>query len=353
MTDRQRAYPFHALKVRTAHAHPMTTLARHTPHPSVGRSCRRIVQARLLKMCLLLWMFVPVPALSAPFNVSVVISDDSAPYVEIADYLASELNRQGLGRSRTISLVALAHLDRTGTDAVVAVGLKATQAVAAMKLRVPVISTLIPRVSFEKVARDYYYKDKQGLSSFSAVYLNQPVKRQLELIRVALPHEKRIGVILGPESEDLFESLRAETRARGMRLYAARINSEAELFPALEDVLSKADVLLSLPDSLVFNAQTIQSVLFTSYRSRVPVIGFSPAYVRAGALVAVHSTPVQLARQVTEMLSQLVSSATLPPSQYPKYFSVTANHRVARSLELMLEKEDELATRLGAREITP
>ena len=330
----------------------MTTRVRHTPHPDVGWSgLWHGVPSRLLRIFLLLWAVTPRLALSAPFNASVVISDDSTPYVELADYLATELSRQGLGQSRTISLAALAQWDRTGTDVVVAVGLKATQAVAAMELRVPVISTLIPRFSFEKVARGY--EDKQGSSSLSAVYLNQPVARQLDLIRVALPREKRIGVILGPESEDLLESLRAQTRARGMRLYATRINSEAELFPALEDVLSKVDVLLSLPDSLVLNAQTIQSVLFTSYRSRVPVIGFSPAYVRAGALVAVHSTPVQLARQVAEMLGQLASGATLPPSQYPKYFSVAANYRVARSLELRLEKEDELATRLGAGEIAP
>ncbi len=113
-----------------------------------------------------------------------------------------------------------------------------------------------------------------------------------------------MGVILGPDSGDQLESLQAETRARGMQLHAEHVRSEAELLPALEDVLEQSDVLLSLPDSLLFNAKTIQSVLFTSYRSGDPVIGFSPAYVQAGALVAVHSTPTQLARQVMEMLGQ-------------------------------------------------
>jgi ABC-type uncharacterized transport system substrate-binding protein len=82
----------------------------------------------------------------------------------------------------------------------------------------------------------------------------------------------------------------------------------------------------------------------------VPVIGFSPAYVKAGALVAVHSTPAQLARQVNEILQRLSVNPTLPAPQHPEYFSIAVNAHVARSLEIPLENEEAVATKLrGAR----
>jgi ABC-type uncharacterized transport system substrate-binding protein len=329
----------------------MNILIRQAPDSRFDWSCLlRAFRARFLRIGPLFWLFVSFPSFSAPFNVSVVVGGDSAPYAEIAEYITLELNRNGRGRARTVGADELAHQDRSETHAVVAVGLKAMQAAVAMESPAPVICTLIPKTSFEKTASRYKGKPDRLLS---AVYLDQPVARQLELIRLALPDKKRVGVILGPDTRDLLESLQAETRAHGMRLHAGHIRSASGLFLVLEDVLSESDVLLSLPDALVFNPQTVQSVLFTSYRSRIPVIGFSPAYVRAGALVAVYSTPTQLARQVMEMLAQLAATAALPPPQYPKYFSVTANDRVARSLELAPIAEDKLAARLGAGEVKP
>lgn len=309
---------------------------------------RRGLRAGLLWLWLCPFVAVISPAaFPAPLNVTVVVSGDSAPYREVAAGIASGLDRSGVGRTRTIGLDELARLQRADADVIVTVGSKATQAVTAMNFRVPVLSALIPMAGYEEIARKR--KDKPDPRYFSAVYLDQPIARQLELIRVALPEKKRVGVILGPESGGMLEYLQAETQSRGLRLHVVRIGTESELFPALQKVLDEADVLLSLPDSLVFNARTIQSILVTTYRLQVPVVGFSPNYVQAGALMAVHSTPAQLARQVTEILSRL-SAATpwLPAPQYPTYFSVAVNYHVTRSLDLTIEKEETLAAKLEA-----
>lgn len=308
----------------------------------------RAFRSRLLRACLSLWMLAAAcpPAFSASLQVLIVTSGDSAPYAETAQHLASGIERNGLGRARTIGADALARADPSGADLVVALGVKATQAAAARNERIPVISTLIPRVSFEKIVRQY--DNRRGGRHFSAAYLDQPMDRQLDLIRLVLPDKKRVGVVIGPESEDMLARLQTEVRAQGMELHAVRIGSEAELIPALEDLFGKTDVLLSLPDPLVFNAQTIPGLLLTSYHAGVPVIGFSPAYVRAGALAAVHSTPAQLARQVLEMLAPFAAGRGLPPPQYPRYFSVGANRHVAHSLGLKIDAEERLALRLQA-----
>lgn len=313
-------------------------------HPRCGRRGWRAVM--MWGLCLLVALVSPA-AYPAPLAVTVVVSDDSTPYKETASGIAAGLDRNGARRVRTIGLDAVARMQRTDADVIVTLGSKATQAVTALDLRIPVLSTLIPKAGYEALARKH--KDKPDHRYFSAIYLDQPIARQLDLIRTALPDKQRVGAILGPESGRMLESLRTETQSRGLRLHAVRVGTESELFPALQGVLDDTDVLLSLPDSQVFNTRTIQSILITTYRLQVPVIGFSPNYVQAGALMAVHSTPAQLARQVAEVIGRLSAAAPwLPAPQYPAYFSVAVNYHVARSLGLAIEKEEKLAAKIEA-----
>jgi putative ABC transport system substrate-binding protein len=303
--------------------------------------------AAAFRAALLALLLACDPAFARSPNVAVILSSPAAPYVELADAIRADVERAG-GATRVVALTDVARIDSANTEVVVAVGLKASEAAAALDPQLPVINTLIPRASFERVA---VRRGERG--TFTAVFLDQPVARQLDLIRLALPTHQRVGVILGPDSAGMLPALTAETGARGMTLHAVRVRDESELSATLPAVLGEIDVLLSLPDSVVFNSRTIQTILFSAYRRQIPVFGFSPAYVRAGALLAVHSTPAQLGRQVAEMLQRPVAQAALPPAQYPRYFSVDVNEHVARSLEIRLERAEVLETRLRAPPVPP
>lgn len=296
-----------------------------------------------------LFLFMPhtTSAGVTPLDVVIVPSSESESYAAIVRRIDQEVVSRGLGRSRTVGVNNVATL--TGVSprtVIVAVGLKATQAVAALLIDVPLISTLIPEAGFRAAIQ----RPRQSPPPpVTAIYLDQPLARQLDLIRATRPDAKRVGVLLGPQSGMQLPALQAEARRRGLQLNVAKISSELELFPALDGVLKDADVLLSLPDQIVFNPQTVPSVLFNAYRHRVPVIGFSQAYVRAGALAAVFSTPEQLADDVVDILARSVDSPrVLPPPMHPGRFSVTINYQVARSLDLVQDKEESVTQRLRA-----
>ena len=116
----------------------------------------------------------------------------------------------------------------------------------------------------------------------------------------------------------------------------------------MRDLLENSDVLLSLPDPLVFNSGTIHHLLVATYHQKIPVIGFSRAFVEAGALLAVYSTPAQTGRQAAEIVQQVLRTPVraLPPPQYPKYFAIAVNRRVAASLGLEVPDEQTLLNRL-------
>jgi ABC-type uncharacterized transport system substrate-binding protein len=91
---------------------------------------------------------------------------------------------------------------------------------------------------------------------------------------------------------------------------------------------------------------TAQSVFMTSYRFRDPVVGYSESLSRAGALLTVYSTPVQIGRQAAELIEKSFDGGKLPAAQWPQYFSVSVNEHVARSLDISVPPEAVLMKRV-------
>ncbi|MBI5752812.1 MAG: hypothetical protein HZA59_11850 [Hydrogenophilales bacterium] len=284
-------------------------------------------------------------------SVVIVLSEDSAPYQEVTERIRAGF--AGLGNEAPVLRVLQAQSLQAGdgaftaADLVVPVGVRAVETVAKLKLHAPVFSVLAPKSAVDQIAKEHPALDTR---TFSALYLDQPAVRRMALIRQALPGRKRVGVLLGPESSDALRALQAAAREQGLSLEIERVASAEELLPALKRVLAESDTLLVLPDAQIVNKNTAQSILLTSYRAQDPVVAYSKSYVSAGALAAVYSTPAQIGQQAAELLARMVQAKplALPPPQYPKYFSVSINYQVARSLGLAIEDEAVLLQRIKA-----
>lgn len=208
----------------------------------------------------------------------------------------------------------------------------------------PLLAILVPRLVFERLADPVRLR----AGSVSAVFLDQPPGRQLELMRLALPAVRNVGVLVGSESKGLLPALEKAGRERGFELVASFVG-QGGLFAALQTVLPEVDVLLALPDPGVFNSQTAANILTAAYRRKLPLFGFSPAYVKAGALLSLYSTPTQVGAHGGEMLRQGLSAKALVSPQWPREFSVSVNQDVARSLGFVLD-EIQLGEQLRQRE---
>jgi ABC-type uncharacterized transport system substrate-binding protein len=270
--------------------------------------------------------------------VDVVSSDRGAAFQEASDSLVQELLRNGLAR-KDIVLLSLAEFQELPADAVesrliVSLGTEAFRQVTASNSKSAVLAALLPRISFERVLRE---SNKKPGTNVAAVYLDQPFGRQLDLLRLALPETRRVGVLWGPESIGQQGLLNAALQARGMQASEGLFSEGRQLIDALRAALAGADTLLAVADNKVYNNGTVANILLTSYRAKTPVLAFSPAYVKAGALLAVHSTATQAGVQVAAMAVQFLQTGNLPSSQYPADFTITTNDYVARSLGLSLD----------------
>ncbi|MES9968078.1 MAG: hypothetical protein ABW074_12490, partial [Sedimenticola sp.] len=78
----------------------------------------------------------------------------------------------------------------------------------------------------------------------------------------------------------------------------------------------------------------------------------SAAYVKAGALAAVYSTPEDIGRQLAETIKEFLDSGgkRLPPPRFPSYFNISTNETVAKSLGLTLMNKELLRALLMKEE---
>ena len=268
-----------------------------------------------------------------------LVSSESTPSFQAAtEAFSQELARLGVARQeyQQIALADIVRLDTVADEGkvVVTFGTEAFRQVEARSPRSAVLATLIPRIGFERVLAQIGRKPAPGIV---ALYLDQPFARQLDLLHLAMPAARDVGVIWGPESISQQESLSASARSRGLALRESSLAAGVPLVSALRAVSSDVDVLLAVPDGRVYNPATATDILLTTYRARIPVFVFSPAYVKAGAMMSLHTTPEQVGVQAAGMVHSYLQSSTLPQSQYPADFTVTINEYVARSLGLALD----------------
>lgn len=300
-------------------------------------------------LSLLLAVVVPAPVVAAPFDLLVVTTEDSGPQAEVVAELRKALTG-GPGPTPTLQVISAADYARAGTpsksDLIVTVGTEAAGTVLATRPSLPVYCGFLPQSSYASLLAPVPRERR------SALYVDQPLERQLRLIREALPRHNRVGTVLGPDSRRLQSALQRAAAGTGLQLNMEVIDRENQLVRALYRALENSDILFVVPDAVVFNRHTAQNVLTTVFRIGKPVAGYSRAYVNAGALLAVYSTPAQIGRQMGEVLRKTAMDPGhhLPPPAYPGYFTVVTNERLARSYGLELELAEQLTRKLVAAE---
>jgi ABC-type uncharacterized transport system substrate-binding protein len=283
------------------------------------------------------WLAFANGANAASLRVA-VLTDDAQPFKEFVQLLQQEISRQSL----PLTLISSSTVPESA-DFILAVGIQS--ATLALHSRLPVMSVLVSKASVDPLL------SHQPKKNSSVIYLDQPLWRQVALIEAIFPHLQKIGILNAENSPDRTE-LKQLVQANKLKLLQQTVTAELPLANALELLLPSVEVLLALPDTVIYSSQNIRFILLSAYRNRIPLIGFSKNYVAAGALAAVFSTPTQIATQTAATLAAFANSGSLAGVQYPQDFEVLMNAQVARALNIPLQDPAELKKHLKLRAIS-
>ena len=316
-----------------------------------SNSCRFVFQAILY--FLLLSIYSNVSFAQKLDQVIILTSQTGGSYQEFVDSFSDTYSKNARpGADTLINSLSISDTFPSGdllgsnNTLLVTVGTKAAQHAASMVLDMPIIHAMLPYSSYQNISSVH-----ETCASRTAIYIDQPIKRQLNLAKEIFPNLKTYGFLLGEVSSKRYEIEKELYEFSAEKIESTIIHESRELAWSLRDLSEKAKVFIAINDPLVFNPNNAKWILYMAYQKQRPIIGFSMNYVSAGASAAVYSTPSQLGRQAAELVfEQQNKNECLFEPQYPRYFNVGVNNAVIQSLSGKLLDESYLLKQIQKKE---
>ena len=269
----------------------------------------------------------------------VVRAKSAGPYDLVLTGFRSSLESQGVRGRFDIYTVGneLDEVDRVlddavanGADLIFTIGSNVTDRVIQKNPNIPVIYSLV--------------MDAVGTNRIdcTGVVLEFSTSAHFEWMKRFLPKCRRIGVLYNPEANgNRITRAKQLAERKGLILETEAVERPQDIPAALDRIAKKVDVLWGIPDEVVLNPQTAKQLLLFCYRNKIPFIGPSKAWVKAGALYALDRDYADIGSQCAEMAAELLlgKGTGNMRSQAPKKIIYFVNMNTVRHMKLNINKQ--------------
>lgn len=293
--------------------------------------------------CLL--ALAPAYAPAETLDIAIVTSRDIAPYRAARQGFVDALAAAGVsyrveehhaGSDEASGRELAQRIRSHRPDLILTIGSAATQEVSRRIQDIPIVFSLVLQQGGEG-------EDEVGSlgKNVTGASMYIPLEVQFEKIREAIPAARRFGVLYNPaETGRTVEAAARVAQRLGVELVAVPVRSEAEVVEKIEGLDGKVDLLWSVADSTVFTPQSVHYILLNTLRRKIPFVGLSPSYVRAGALLSLSCDYEDVGRQSGEAALRILRGADPGqiPVTAPRSVSFFVNLNTARQLEVALSE---------------
>ena len=156
-----------------------------------------------------------------------------------------------------------------------------------------------------------------------------------------LPNATRVGVLYDPQLNQKWVDDAKRVAARmGLEIIAVPVNSAQEIPSALKVLGRTADSILAITDKTIYSGKTAKAVLLFSFRNRIPFVGLSSAWTRAGALYSLDWDYQELGRQAAVIALRILDGqqANKIKPQFPKTQVYTINLKTAEHMKVSINQ---------------
>jgi len=277
-------------------------------------------------------------------NVLVILSSDSGPYRLFAETLVQQAKKE-LVPEVDIRTIRLRDLNQQSTwdffnqaDVIVTAGDISTAYTTIDNNKARHIATLITLDSLYKENSKRNNSDKIDC----ALVIDQPIQRQLKVIKQILPDIKSLGMITGSYSNKQISEIRKSAADYHIALHTE--TASGNMHGAIKNLARKqVGGILAMPDPVIYNGNSARNILISSYHYNIPVLAYSSSFVKAGALLGIFSTPDAIAKQIIRIIEK-PGNCRSEKVIYPAQYTVEINPQVANSLNINLQTTDQRFT---------
>ena len=263
-----------------------------------------------------------------PDRTAILISDDTPGHEAVTDLLTERIpakkyqvfNLDGLWANAP---KVLDEVEAFSPDAVIAVGLLAAKT-ARQRPELPLI-----------FCRVFNYQDHDLISPTSTgVKLLPPFELQLLAWKELAPDLHSIGVITGPDQEDLLMEITTSAELHDIQILSRTVSSDKEALFEFKRLIPLVEGLWVLPDNRILSVPVLEELMAYGVKHGKQLVVFNDQLLDFGALMSFTSDDGDVADQVLSLLRKSKSRAT---KARPVMLSLTTLH-----VELNTEVAQEL-----------
>lgn len=274
----------------------------------------------------------PLPALcapaAAPIPVLALISYEAAPQQQFLQGFQNYFKERGLAVELNVAHIEKIPRQEPKPALIVALGSAAAQYAAAAFKQTPICAGLL--IEHELI---------DSAPNMTGVSLTFPLATHLQWINRFIPHGRSIGVIYNPEKNAAeLEELQHQAVKLDIPLIPQAVKRADGLEMVLKNLPSQVAALWSFDDAAIFTPQNAESLLLYSFRNRIPLIGLSSQWVKAGALYALDRDYADLGRQNAEQAWRILQGAPVKQvaPETPRKVLYSINRQTAEHMKLEL-----------------
>ncbi|MBN1521856.1 MAG: hypothetical protein JW928_04920 [Candidatus Aureabacteria bacterium] len=205
---------------------------------------------------------------------------------------------------------------------------------------VPKIYTMV----VNPIGEGFCSKEGDPMDDMTGVLITVSPREQFELLKKIMPDAQRIGVVYDPGKSSLTVNSGVKVGDKmGLVIGNIPVSDPAKVPDKIESLKGKIDVLWGVVDDTVYNKNSMEFILLFSFRNKIPLIGFSPNQVKAGALFAMYCDYPVLGTQAGDVAAQILNGKNVMdvPLQDPADVQYSISSRAAKLMGLKIPPDVE------------
>jgi len=277
--------------------------------------------------------------LRGEFKIAVIKSKDSAIYNSALEGFMKALKDKNVNVKEPTSIYNMeddaakgreivSQIKTAKPDLILTLGTMATKAASRDIKDLPIVFSAV----LNPVDGGLVKNMKSSGNNLTGATMDIPIKTQFEWLKKVVPDVNKIGVLYNPaETKVVIDEASKIAETMKVKLVAAPVHSEKDVPKSTRDLVRKVDALWSVADTTIFGIQQSRKfIVLETLRKKIPFMGLSRSFVKAGALLALSYNYEDIGRQSGELAVRILAGEK--PSQIP----ITVPQKVSLFLNLRL-----------------
>ncbi len=222
----------------------------------------------------------------------------------------------------------------------IAIGTKATKLLQTKLKREPILFTMVFRPERTELVKSLKFPGKNA----TGVALDIPLELQFKTLRKIFPYLRRIGTLYTPYlDQDLINDATKVAEKYNFSLSANEVYSKDQIQSQLEKLFrNQIQLLWSTADQKIYSKTSLQYILLSLNRFKIPYMGLSQSYLKLGAYVSLDPDPIHIGQKTAQMARRMIKKRQNPmitPVEFPDFVSYSVNEKVMKEFRFKLPKD--------------